>query len=156
LELILRLLFSGVIPAKAGIQYAAAVLGLLDRPPSRTMTRLVDSIRTKSALLAQHVSDPQDQVASKFVGGFSVRIFDPVVTSAISKLPILEFSISILNDFSVSLPADKIIQSFGFYRAARVNYHRTAVLNRAGANRFFNAIVHTGQCERLGIYLRMN
>jgi hypothetical protein len=32
LELVLRLLFSGVIPAKAGIQYAAAALGLLDRP----------------------------------------------------------------------------------------------------------------------------
>jgi hypothetical protein len=36
LELVLRLLLSGVIPAKAGIQYAAAaLLGVLDRPPSR-------------------------------------------------------------------------------------------------------------------------
>ncbi len=33
-----------VIPAKAGIQYSAATLGLLGRPLSRAMTRLCDAM----------------------------------------------------------------------------------------------------------------
>jgi hypothetical protein len=47
LELVLRLLFSGVIPAKAGIQHAAAAPGLLDRLPFAAMTRLVGSIKNE-------------------------------------------------------------------------------------------------------------
>jgi len=42
-----------VIPAKAGIQYSAATLGLLGRRLSRAMTRLCDAMRPKSALSAR-------------------------------------------------------------------------------------------------------
>jgi tripartite-type tricarboxylate transporter receptor subunit TctC len=67
--------FSGVIPAKAGIRYSAPPLGLLDRPLSRAMTRLFDSIRAKLApaalavgiLAVPGVSEAQDQWPSRTI-----------------------------------------------------------------------------------------
>jgi hypothetical protein len=69
-------------------------------------------------LIAQCVSDRHDQVAAKVICGLATLIFDSVVAGAIAKLPILEFTIAVMDNFSSNFPAEKIIQSFGFGRSA--------------------------------------
>ena len=102
-----------------------------------------DQHRGERVLIAQYVSDRQEQVTAELVRGFAALIFDSVVTSAISKLPIFEFSIAVLNHFSANLSAEKIIQGPGPGRVAGENYDRTIVFHGTGANRFFNAVAHS-------------
>jgi hypothetical protein len=97
----------------------------------------------KSTLLAQRVSDCQDQVAPKIVCGFAARFFDPVVTCTVSKLPILEFTIAVLNDFDPHFPAEKTKQGLGLSCATGKNDDRAIVFYRTGADRFLNAIAHS-------------
>jgi hypothetical protein len=82
---------------------------------------LVGDILLSLALIAQHVSDRQKQVASEIVSGFAACVLDPVVTCVISEWPVLEFSVAILNDFRADLSAEEIVQE-------RVGvYHRAAL-----------------------------
>jgi len=59
--------------------------------------------------LAQRVSDRHNQIAAKIIGRFAVRIFDAMVTSVISKLPVFKFSVAILDDLGANLSANKVI-----------------------------------------------
>ena len=61
-------------------------------------------------LIAQYITDRQEQVTSEIIGGFATRIFDPVVTSVVSELPVLKFPIAVLNNFRTNLSAEKIVQ----------------------------------------------
>ena len=61
------------------------------------------------ALIAQYIADRQDQIAAEIIRCLAARILDSVVTSIISELPVLEFAITVLNDFGANLSAKEII-----------------------------------------------
>jgi hypothetical protein len=95
------------------------------------------------ALIVQHVSDRQKQVASEIVCGFAAGILDPVVTCVISKWPILEFAIVIMNEFRTNLSAEEIIQRLGLGSAAVKKDDGSSVFHGARTDRFFNAVADT-------------
>ena len=101
-------------------------------------------------LVAQRVTDRQDQVASKVVSWLAAGIFNSVITSVVSKLPVFEFSIFILNDVQGDLPAEKIEQCLRLGCTTGKNHESTVVLDGTRANRFSNAIA----CSRQGQFLR--
>jgi hypothetical protein len=105
------------------------------------------------ALIAQRVSDRQEQVASEIVRGFAACVLDPVVTCIISKWPVLEFAIAILNDFRTNLSAEEIIQRLGLGSVAEKKDDGSSVFHRTRADRFFNAVADTRQCQLFRAYL---
>jgi hypothetical protein len=78
-------------------------------------------------LIAQYVPDCHDQVAAELVCGFAALILDPVVTGAIAKWPVFEFSIAVANHFSADLFAQKIIEGPGLGCVAGKDDDRTIV-----------------------------
>jgi len=74
-------------------------------PPNFVTVRYLLSL----ALIAQYVSDRQQQVTSEVVRCFAIGIFDPMIACVISELPVFEFSIAVLNNFRTNLSAEKIV-----------------------------------------------
>lgn len=64
---------------------------------------------SKRYLLAQEVSNRHDEVTAELICSFAALIFDAVVASAVCKLPVFEFSITVMNHFSTNPSAKKII-----------------------------------------------
>jgi hypothetical protein len=110
---------------------------------------------SRPTVITQHASDRQEQVAPEIVRGFAAGILDPVVTCVISKWPVLEFAIAVLNDFRTNLSAEEIIQRLGLGRTAEVNDDRSIVFYGAGTDRFFDAVAETGQCQLFRANLSM-
>jgi hypothetical protein len=127
--------------------------GLTNRFVFPKAASLIGDILLSFALIAQHISDGQVQAASEIVCGFAAGILDPVVTFVISKWPVLEFAIAILNNFRTNLSAEKIIQRLGLGRGAGQDDGSSIVFHGTRIDRFFNAVAHTRQCQLFRAYL---
>jgi hypothetical protein len=106
-------------------------------------------------LFAQYIAYRQDQITSEIIRSFSVWIFDSVVAGIVSELSVLEFAVPILDNLSAHLPAEEIVEGFGFGLAARINYYGAAVFYGAGDERVLKAIAQSCHGQRSRIYLRM-
>ena len=76
-----------------------------------------------------------------------------MVAGAISKLPVLEFSIAVLNDLDADFFAEKTIQGFGLGCATGKNNGRAIVFHGIRTDRVLDAVVQAGQCKVLRAYL---
>jgi hypothetical protein len=81
------------------------------------------------ALIAQYVSDRQQQITSEVISRFAIGIFDPMITRIVAELPVLELSVAVLNNFGTNLPAEKIVQRLSLLRVAEENDDRAIILD---------------------------
>jgi len=70
-----------------------------------------------------------------------------MVTSAIAKLSVFEFAVAVLDHLRPNLPAEKIVQRLGLSRAAGKYENVAVVFDRAGCDRFSDAVAHARQCH---------
>jgi hypothetical protein len=54
-------------------------------------------------LIAQRVSNRQKKVASELIRDLAAGIFDTMVTSVVAELPVIEFSVAVLDNIGVNL-----------------------------------------------------
>ena len=97
----------GIVPRyfrrmTAGAKRSLATKGDLN-PPCKSVLQPAPFLW--SPLIAQCVSGREQQVASEVVRGFAARLFDPMVAGVISELPVLEFSVAVLDNVGVNLRA---------------------------------------------------
>jgi hypothetical protein len=105
-------------------------------------------------LIAQCISNCQDEVAGEVVCCLTARIFDPVVAGAVPELPIFKFSILVLDNLIANLSANKIVQGLGRGGAAGKEDDRAIIVDGTLADRFLHAVTDSRQCQLLWGYLR--